>query len=116
MELQVLPRGQLVVEGRVLEDDADRLAHRVLLGGDVEAVERGLPEVGLSSVQSMLIVVVLPAPLGPRKPKISLWPMSKLTSSTAVKPLNLRVRSVDADDRSRRGRRGACALRSRLRA
>src|SRR3989442_2337742 len=29
------------------------------------------PEVGRSSVQRMLIVVVLPAPLGPRKPKTS---------------------------------------------
>src|ERR1700733_13408013 len=44
-----------------------------------------LPEVGLSSVVSILMVVVLPAPLGPRKAKISPLPTSKEMLSTAVK-------------------------------
>src|SRR5215813_1684461 len=49
------------------------------------------PEVGLVRVQSMLIVVVLPAPLGPRKPKTSPVPTSKLTPLTASKsPKDLR--------------------------
>src|SRR6185437_4823544 len=49
------------------------------------------PEVGLVSVQSMLIVVVLPAPLGPRKPKTSPLPTSKSTPLTASKsPKDLR--------------------------
>ncbi len=32
---------------------------------------RAVPEVACRSVQRILMVVVLPAPLGPRKPKIS---------------------------------------------
>src|ERR1700743_2892603 len=52
------------------------------------------PALGLVSVQSMLIVVVLPAPLGPRKPKTSPVPTSKPTPLTASKsPKDLR-RSV----------------------
>src|SRR4051812_39166861 len=42
------------------------------------------PLVGLASVHSMLIVVVLPAPLGPRKPKTSPGATSKLTPRTAA--------------------------------
>src|ERR1700743_1314730 len=52
------------------------------------------PEVGLVSVQSMLIVVVLPAPLGPRKPKTSPVPTSKPTPLTASKSPNDLRRSV----------------------
>src|ERR1700751_1696370 len=44
---------------------------------------RATPEVGLASVHSMLIVVVLPAPLGPRKPNTSPVATSKLTPRTA---------------------------------
>src|SRR5215217_4085069 len=47
------------------------------------------PFVGLASVHSMLIVVVLPAPLGPRKPKTSPASTSKLTPRTASKSSNL---------------------------
>ena len=42
------------------------------------------PAVGAASVHSILIVVVLPAPLGPRKPKISPGSTSNEISSTAV--------------------------------
>src|SRR5438270_4979866 len=41
------------------------------------------PAVGLASVHSMLIVVVLPAPFGPRKPKTSPAATSKSTPFTA---------------------------------
>src|SRR5437588_5883951 len=41
------------------------------------------PEVGLTSVHSMLIVVVLPAPLGPRKPNTSPGATSNSTPRTA---------------------------------
>src|SRR5262249_40838912 len=41
------------------------------------------PDVGRASVQSMLIVVVLPAPLGPRNPNTSPGATSKLTPRTA---------------------------------
>src|SRR5436305_5393315 len=44
---------------------------------------RAPPAVGVVSVQSMLIVVVLPAPLGPRKPNTSPGATSKLTPRTA---------------------------------
>src|SRR3972149_10478338 len=42
-----------------------------------------LPSVGFMIVMSMFIVVVFPAPLGPRKPKISPCLTLKLTWSTA---------------------------------
>src|ERR1700749_2096066 len=53
-----------------------------------------VPEVGLVSVQSMLIVVVLPAPLGPRKPKTSPVSTSKSTPLTASKSPNDLRRSL----------------------
>src|SRR4051812_49543862 len=46
---------------------------------------RPSPEVGRSRVARNRIVVLLPAPLGPMKPKISPLPMEKLRSSTATK-------------------------------
>ena len=43
-----------------------------------------LPEVGASTPRIMLMVVVLPAPLGPRRPTISLRLTANETWSTAV--------------------------------
>src|SRR5580693_8823328 len=53
-----------------------------------------LPEVGASKPVSILMVVDLPAPLGPRKPKN--WPAStrRFTSCTAVKSPKRRVSAV----------------------
>src|SRR5262245_37526694 len=51
------------------------------------------PEVGSSSPISILIVVVLPARLGPRRPKISPRATEKLTRSTATKSPNARLSS-----------------------
>src|ERR1039457_6298515 len=51
-----------------------------------------VPEVGSSNVVSILIVVLLPAPLGPSRPKISPEGTSKLIASTATKSPNRRVR------------------------
>src|SRR5512140_1338435 len=51
-----------------------------------------LPDEGESSVQRMLMVVVLPAPFGPRKPKTSPSSTSKEIVSTAVRDLNCLVR------------------------
>src|SRR5947209_6573659 len=45
---------------------------------------RAWPAVGFASVQSMLIVVVLPAPFGPRKPNTSPGATSKSTPRTAL--------------------------------
>ena len=68
MQLQVLLGGQVAVERRVLEHQADVAAHVVALAHDVVPGDASrAPEVGLASVQSMLIVVVLPAPLGPEE-------------------------------------------------
>ena len=46
-------------------------AHLPWLGAYVEAVHRRGPDVGSSSVASMYIVVLFPAPLGPSRPKSS---------------------------------------------
>jgi hypothetical protein len=43
-----------------------------------------LPEVGSSTPSTMLIVVVLPAPLGPKSPTISPRATRNETSSTAT--------------------------------
>src|ERR1041385_7087360 len=53
---------------------------------------RALPDVGGKSVDSILIVVLLPAPLGPRNPKISPPPTSKEIPSTAVSSPNFLTR------------------------
>jgi hypothetical protein len=53
-----------------------------------------VPSVGLVNVASILIVVVLPAPLGPSKPNISPLFTLKETWFTAVNPPNLFVRSL----------------------
>ena len=44
------------------------------------------PDVGVSAVESMRSVVVLPAPFNPSRPKISPRRQSKSTSSTARVP------------------------------
>src|SRR5439155_6707503 len=50
------------------------------------------PEVGGMKLAKMRIVVVLPAPFGPRKPMISPWPTSKLRSRMAICPAYFLVR------------------------
>src|ERR1700735_5155066 len=52
------------------------------------------PELGLLSVHSMLIVVDLPAPLGPRKPNTSAIATWKLIPRTARTSPNVLTRSV----------------------
>lgn len=54
----------------------------------------GMPDVGLKIVQSIEIVVVLPAPFGPSKPKTSPFSTVILSLSTAVRLLNRLVRSI----------------------
>src|SRR5881275_2403738 len=55
-----------------------------------------VPDVGSTSVQSILMVVDLPAPLGPRKPKTSPAATSKSTPSTATRSSYLFVRALTA--------------------
>src|SRR5688572_13032174 len=57
-----------------------------------------LPPLGASSPVSILMVVVLPAPFGPRKPKISPVLTSKLTAFTAVNSPNVFVRPSTSMD------------------
>ena len=72
------------------------------------------PAVGASSPASMRIVVDLPEPFGPRKPKMPPRGMSKLTLSTAMKSPNRRVRSRTETiaSRMRHAARPAASLRS----
>src|SRR2546421_8015207 len=61
---------------------------------------RALPLLGRSRPTSILMVVVLPAPLGPRKPNSSPAPTSRSRSSTAVRLPYRLVRSLVASTRS----------------
>src|SRR4030067_2461372 len=51
-----------------------------------------LPEVGRAKPVSILRVVVLPAPFGPKNPKISFFITEKFKLSTAKKSLNFLVK------------------------
>jgi len=57
------------------------------------------PSLGASTVVSILIVVVLPAPLGPRKPKTMPASTANEMWSTAVKPVLARRASAAPDGR-----------------
>ena len=70
MKIHVLLGRQLVIEARILEDNAERLAHPFGSLTGSTPFDRMVPDVGWSSVVSILIVVVLPAPFGPRNAKI----------------------------------------------
>ena len=106
VEAEVLLRGEVVVEGQVLEDEPDAGAHLVPLGRDVVAVDPARPAVAESSVHSIEIVVVLPAPLGPRNPNSSPGATSNDTSSTAVKPPNRFTRCSTSTRVTNGGARG----------
>ena len=69
LQADQLAAGHQRVERRFLQGDADRAPHRPRLLDHVVAGRRvARPPVGSSSVVSIRTVVVLPAPLGPRKP------------------------------------------------
>src|SRR3954468_3093154 len=95
MQAQILRGRQVAVERGLLEDEPDVAAHVVALPHHAVARDAApcpatprLPPVGFASVQSMLIVVVLPAPFGPRNPNTSPGSTSKLTPRTASKSSN----------------------------
>ena len=71
VQVHVLVGGQLVIEAGVLEHDAEAPAdlQRDCAGSRPSIVME--PLVGRRSVVSICMVVVLPAPFGPRKAKIS---------------------------------------------
>ena len=85
MEAQVLLGRQVHVERLVLEDETDVPPHVESIALHVDVRPRvAVPSVGSTSVQSILMVVDFPAPLGPRKPKISPGATSNEMPSTAV--------------------------------
>ena len=88
VEVQVLVHRQVVVQAEALRHVADALLDLADLLDDVKAQHVAAPAVGLSRPSSMRIVVVLPAPFGPRKPKIAPRSTVKLTRSTAAKSPN----------------------------
>src|SRR5215472_16854406 len=69
------------------------------LTGSWPAIE-SRPSLGVSTVVSILIVVVLPAPLGPRKPKMTPSGTANEIWSTAVKPSKALDQVAGLDDRS----------------
>ena len=87
-----------VVEGRqpfvepavAAEHVADPLTHRLRVRDDVVPSTRACPLVGSSRVISILIVVVLPAPFGPRRPKSSPCSTANDTPRTASTSSGLR--------------------------
>ena len=85
MEVEVLPDVELSVEGVRLGHRADDLLGQGGVGHDVDVGDRAVPELGITLVVSIPAVVVLPAPLGPRSPKISPRATVRLSSSTALK-------------------------------
>jgi len=91
---QVLSRCQTVVKSRVLRQDTDRGTHFLRLAEQIITRNRAVPLVGFNKVLRSRIVVVLPAPFGPRRPKTSPLATSKVTWSTAVNCPNFLVSEV----------------------
>ena len=92
-ELDVLIDGQQLVERELLRHVADAPLHRFGIAARRRCRRRvAVPDVGASRPHSMRMVVDLPAPLLPRKPKISPGRTSNDTSSTATKSPKRRVR------------------------
>jgi hypothetical protein len=85
VEPQELSRGQLLVDERAVGNETERRLGRLGSRARSWLLTRMRPEVGLRRPAIIRIVVVLPAPLGPRKPWISPGLTSRLTPSTAVK-------------------------------
>ena len=86
------PHGDVFVERRFLENEADRLANVGTLRYDSYPATEALPADGRSNVLSMLRIVVLPAPLGPSKPKSSPSAISNETSLTASRAPKILVK------------------------
>ena len=81
---QVVERREPLVEAAVAaEDVADPLRTQRASSTTSRPRTRACPDVGISSVISILIVVVLPAPFGPSRPNSSPSSISKLTPRTA---------------------------------
>ena len=81
VQIQRLPHLEVVRQLRVLQLDADLLAQRAPVLDRVETEHPDRPAVGRRRPSTHSTAVVLPAPFGPRMPKIS--PSSTLNDTTA---------------------------------
>jgi hypothetical protein len=70
----------------LLRNESDLGSRRPIIADDVVAVDLHLAAGGVTIPQTMLIRVVLPAPLGPSRAKISPRAMSRLTPFSASCP------------------------------
>src|SRR5262249_10687007 len=91
MQIGILPDGGLAVAEKRLRHVAD-VAPRLHVVGAHRLAEQFRGAFGYGQEPSIFMVVVLPQPFEPRKPKISPRAMRKLTWSTATKSPNRRVR------------------------
>ena len=87
---ELLANGQdavarLLAAGDHVHDPADLLG----IGGHVEAEDLAVPVVGSRSVVMILMSVVLPAPLGPRRPKNRPGSTCRSTPARAVTSFGL---------------------------
>ena len=71
VEVEVLPDGEAAVERVRLRHDADQRLAAVGCASTSMPPTMALPLVGITRVVSIPTVVVLPAPFGPSRPKIS---------------------------------------------
>ena len=76
--LQVVSNREFEFERILLRHDAEATADLGSVGPRVESEDRDLPAVGWDTAEIIRMVLVLPAPFGPRKPKLS--PRSMVTS------------------------------------
>ena len=93
VEIEIFRDGQFSIEREGLRHVADALPRRDIACIDRPAKSSASPLLGVSSPVSIFMVVVLPQPFDPTKPKISPRLMAKLTRSTAVKSPKRQVRS-----------------------
>jgi hypothetical protein len=84
VEGEDLAHAQAAVEVALLRDHGDALLDADGVAGHVEPMMAAEPEVGSTLVMSTPMVVVLPAPLGPSRPKISPGRTLNVTPSTAL--------------------------------
>ena len=83
-ETNDLARGEVLLKARRLERDAIRdFALNGSRRASIPSI-RIVPDRGVSSPSIALNVLVLPAPLGPSRPKISPRAISRLSSETAT--------------------------------
>ena len=93
MQFEILPDRQFRIERERLRHVPDPVPRPCRCASSGWPNNSAPPSVGGSSPVSIFMVVVLPQPFEPRKPKISPRSMVKLTRSTAVKSPNRQVRS-----------------------